>query len=102
MDYRGQPGCTEGGQYAGERAEDDRPFFHQMVTNVGDERRRRAAEEIQQVDAASDVLIDPGKAGQVKDEQRAPADAKAADNAGEKADKKSQDIHSSNTARIPP
>ena len=73
-----------------------------MVADVRDKCCRCAADKIQQVDAAGNILVDAGEAGQVKDQQGTSTDAEAADDPGEKADEKSQNIHSSSTARIPP
>ena len=67
---------------------------------VGDERGRGAGEEIQQIDASGGKLRHILHERQPEQQQRAAADAAAAQHAGQQTDH--ERAHSSSTARMPP
>ena len=97
---RGEERRRERGQRPGRDAEQDSLSVDEAVFHVGDQRGRRTGEKIQQIDAAGGELRHSLEERQPEHEQRAAADAAAAQHPGQQTGEKRP--HSSSTARTPP
>lgn len=92
----GQWGDDTAGQGTPENGAPDNP----VIACVGDQRGRRTAEKIKQIDTGCGQLLHVLYNGQPQDKQRAAADTETGQNTGDRAGKDS--AYHSSTERIPP
>ena len=99
-DAGGEKGSDRRDDTAGKRTPQQCAPNDQMIACVGDQRGRRTAQKIEQIDAGGGQLLHVLYNGQPQDEQRAAADAEAGQDAGDRTDQNS--AYHRNTERMPP
>ena len=82
---RGHPGRQRGARQSGQDGGRRCFLVYIPVAHMGEERRGRCGQEIEQIDPLGQVLRDTGHRGEIEEQKGPPAHAEARENAGQPA-----------------